>query len=104
MTTLVIAATDNVTLRIESDDPAVPGWLLLMAQLSSDDLEKNRSQWQAVRDDLVCFGTAAYTLDDDGKMMVHNPVRMALRIAPIELTDEQRAAGPPDIFKMLEAK
>lgn len=39
MITLIVAARDNITLRLESDDPSCPSWLNVVADKLNDEME-----------------------------------------------------------------
>jgi hypothetical protein len=68
MTTLVVIALDNLTLREEGDDPNLPTYLLTVGTLMNDQMNYDREEYSRIYNNMVCFGQASYMigLEDDG--------------------------------------
>lgn len=58
MTTLVVVALDNLTLRLETDEPKAPGYLLAVGTLSNDALERDKEEHAKIYGDLLSSGRA----------------------------------------------
>lgn len=59
MTTLVVVATDNVTLRVESDDPEAVSWLQAVATEMNDSLKRSFSLIDETTGDRYVSGSHA---------------------------------------------
>ena len=78
MTTHVIFACDNCTNRLESYAPEAPLLALAYATAANDDLERNKTAYTAIRDDLCIFGQATYFRRDDGTVECLSPSEVFL--------------------------
>lgn len=68
MTTLVVVALDNLTLRQESDDPRMPDFLLISGGVMNSQMDRDRDEYQKVYDNLAIYGraTTEIGIGDDG--------------------------------------
>lgn len=57
MTTLIVAARDNITLRLESDDPECPAWLNATADVLNDKMEEAKPRLADAMFELGVFGS-----------------------------------------------
>jgi hypothetical protein len=56
MITLVVVSLDNITLRLESNDPQASSYLLAMGVISNEVMEREREELVKVYADVLSFG------------------------------------------------